>query len=215
MSGTGPDAPEEGSAELAEFPDEFSGSRSAESRATSEPQLKSAGPRLISVCRGVPGRLEQMTRSSAEIAEIHPSGLDRGREPFGEFECFVDDECLRGSFLSPVCQDGALGASRDDGICDPFNPDAGASTLPAVFTTDRFEGEDLVCPRVLPEAEEHHAGVGGHWPSMGRPAVQTWREDFAAPRHWAPATGLRATGPRATGLRATPQRACLGSQSWA
>jgi len=107
-----------------------------------------------------------VTRSSAEIAEIHPSGLDRGREPFGEFECFVDDECLRGSFLSHVCQDGALGASRDDGICDPFNPDAGASTLPAVVTTDRFEGEDLVCPRVLPEAEEHHAGVGGHWPSM-------------------------------------------------
>src|SRR5664280_2806955 len=121
MSGTGPDAPEEGSAELAEFPDEFSGSRSAEIRATSEPQLKSAGPRLISVCRGVRGRLEQMTRSSAEIAEIHPSGLDRGREPFGEFECFVDDECLRGSHRAHHPGRHGTGTSRDDGICDPFN----------------------------------------------------------------------------------------------
>ena len=111
-----------------------------------------------------------MTRSAAEIAEIHPSGLDRGREPFGEFECFVDDECLRGSFLSHVCQDGALGASRDDGICDPFNPDAGASTLPAVVTTDRFEGEDLVCPRVLPEPRNTmrgSAGIGPVWPPGG------------------------------------------------
>src|SRR5664280_2840582 len=201
MSGTGPDTPEEGSAELAEFPDEFSGSRSAESRATSELQLKSAGPRLISVCRGVRGRLEKVTRSSAEIAEIHPSGLDRGREPFGEFECFVDDECLRGSFLSHVCQDGALGASRDDGICDPFNPDAGTSALPAVVTTDRFEGEDLVCPRVLPEAEEHHAGVGGHWPSM------------AARRF---TRGVRTSRPaRRHSARPHSKRACLGSQSWA
>ncbi len=58
MSGTGPDAPEEGNAELARFPDEVQRSRSAESRATSEsePQLKSAGPRLVSANLGLPRR---------------------------------------------------------------------------------------------------------------------------------------------------------------
>lgn len=40
---------------------------------------------LFTVRCGVRGCLKQVVGSSAEIAEIHSSGLDRGGEPLGEF----------------------------------------------------------------------------------------------------------------------------------
>lgn len=121
---------------------------------------------LLSFRRGIGGRLQQVPGASAEIAEIHPSGINGGGQSLGQIQCLVDDERLRGPFLTHVRQDGALGAGRDDGIGDPIDPDAGAPALATVVTADRFEGEDLVGARVFPEAEEHHAWVGGHRSSI-------------------------------------------------
>src|SRR4029077_20943504 len=103
---------------------------------------------------------------SSEIAKIHPSGVNGCGQTFGQLECLVDDESLRGPFLAHVRQNRALGAGRNDGIGDSVNPDAGSSALAPVVTADRFEGEDFVCARVLPEAQKPHAWVGGHRPSI-------------------------------------------------
>ena len=122
--------------------------------------------RLLSFGRSVGGGLQQVPGASTEIAEIHPAGIDRSGQPFRQIKGLVDDKRLRGPFLTHVRQDGALGAGRNDGIGDAFDPDPGTPALAPVVTTNRFEGEDLVGARVFPEAEEHHAWVGGHRSSI-------------------------------------------------
>gem|GEM_PF-7114289 len=195
MSGTGPDTPEEGSAELAEFPDEFSGSRSAESRATSELQLKSAGPRLISVCRGVRGRLEKVTRSSARDRRDPPVRprprpravrrvrvLRRRRMPAR----LVPVPCLPGwcARCEPRRRDLRSLQPRRGYVGPPRGRHHGSvrgrrSCLPA--RTSRSRGTPCGGRRALAQ--------------YGRPAVHTWRENFAAParRHSArPTPNVRA-----------------------
>ena len=108
------------------------------------------------------GLLEHAAGAPAKVAEVDPALLHGGGEPFREVERLVEDRAGRGGVLAHVVEDRGLGARRDDGLLDPFDPDAGAATAAAVVADDRLERVDPVGARPLAEAEEDHARTAIH-----------------------------------------------------
>src|SRR5579872_6671707 len=73
--------------------------------------------------------------------------------------------------LVPVVEDRSLGATREDRLGDPVDPNARAPAAAALVARDRFERVDLVGAHPLAEAEEDHPRRAvAHFPLRRRPS---------------------------------------------
>ena len=129
-------------------------------------------------CRG-----EKASRSTAEVAQIHPTLLGRGGQPRGEVHCLVEFGCSDGGFLAHIAKNRHLSPGRDQGVGDPIDPDSSAAAIAAILPSDSLQSEDAVGARKLPEAQSHHAGVRCHvailsLPTDLCPRVRTWLASF-------------------------------------
>ena len=107
-------------------------------------------------------RGEKASRSTAEIAQIHPALLGRGGQPRGEVHCLVEFGCSDGGFLAHIAKNRHLSPGRDQGVGDPIDPDSSSAAIAAILPSDSLQSENAVGARKLPEAQSHHAGVRRH-----------------------------------------------------
>ena len=91
----------------------------------------------VSLSYGVPRaslwrrRGEEASRTTAQIAQVDPTLLSRGRQSRGEVHCLVEIGCCDRGLLAHIAKDCGLGPGRDQGVGDPVDPDSSAAAIAA------------------------------------------------------------------------------------